>query len=214
MSAQSVAAVALSDLISRFGIRRGPLGDPGSTQWSLDTLSGRFAELSSSEQTASLTASVHLILQSQHRGEPAAWVTVGPTSFFPPDLADSGVDLSSLPAIQTDDTRAAARAADHLIRSGAFGLVVLDLGAQCHFRVPVQARLAGLAKKHRTALLCLTKKDRDVPSIGSLVSIRGEAVTQKTSFNEYTWQVEVLKDKRRGPGWRHAGVCRGPDGLC
>jgi recombination protein RecA len=78
----------------------------------------------------------------------------------------------------------------------------------------VQSRLAGLAKKHRSVLLCLTRKKRDEPSIGSLVSLRGVTRVKKTGFDRFTWEINVTKDKRRGPGWSYAETLRGPEGLC
>ena len=77
----------------------------------------------------------------------------------------------------------------------------------------VQA-LAALAKKHHTTLVCLTQKEPAVPSLGPLVSLRAQGVIDKTGFNRFTWELEILRDKRRGLGWRHTEVCRGPDGLC
>jgi recombination protein RecA len=107
----------------------------------------------------------------------------------------------------------AARAADHLLRSGGFAVVVLDLSADARLRMPVQSRLSGLANTHRSAVVCLTRKKSDSPSIGSLVSIRGEARTERLEFDSFAWDIHVIKDKRRGPGWHHTGVCRGPEGL-
>ena len=40
---------------------------------------------------------------------------------------DGGIDLDALPVVRVPDARAAGRAADHLVRSGGFGLVVIDL---------------------------------------------------------------------------------------
>ena len=77
----------------------------------------------------------------------------------------------------------------------------------------MQSRLVGLAKKHQAALICLTEKDTHRPSIGSLVSIRAEAMRQRDHDNRYTCRAQILKDKRRGPGWQHKEVFRGPDGL-
>lgn len=218
MEGNAIASSDIAVLISRLGIRRGEqpgLGaGPGGGCWGLDTLSGRIAELSSDGLTASISAAVSLVLQAQRRGEPAAWVAVGQSTFYPPDVAQSGVDLEGLPVVRVADSRAAARTADKLLRSGAFAVVVVDLGRDHHVRVPVQSRLAGLAKKHRTVLLCLTKKKRDEPSIGSLVSLRAETRVKKTGFDRFAWEVRVTKDKRQGPGWVHEETCRGPEGLC
>jgi recombination protein RecA len=206
----------LPRLMSRLGIQHGPAGIPSPREWTLDGLAGRFAELSSPAAGASLTAAIALVRDAQLRGEPAAWVAVGGTTFYPPDVAASGIDLDALPVVRAADKRAGARAADHLLRSGGFGVVVIDLGPQHSLRMSMQSRLAGLAKKHRTVLLCLTRKDTDAPSIGSLVSIRGEAVVEKIGFDRFAWQVNVIKDKRRGPGWRYRpeNPYTGPEGLC
>jgi recombination protein RecA len=185
-----------------------------SSFWRLDTVAGRLVEVSSGGPTASLTIAVGLVLEAQQRGEPAAWITASDSIFFPPDLDASGVDLQALPVVRVDDPSRAARATDVLMRSGGLALIVLDLGSTLGLPVPVQARLAGLAKKHHTALVCLTRKGTRRPSLGSLVSLRGEGATTRTSFDRFTWEIRIVKDKRRGPGWRHAEVCRGPDGLC
>ena len=99
------------------------------------------------------------------------------------------------------------------MRSGAFGLMVVDLGERAALPLRAQTRLVGLAKKHDTALLCITKKDDDRPSLGSLVSCRAEAARTKRLGERYRCEVRILKDKRRGPGWSHTEVCRGPAGL-
>lgn len=212
MNNNLLTTAELDQLIARFGIRPTPSSD--TREWNLSSLAGRFVELSSAEETASLTAAMSLVCESQLRGEPAAWIAVGDSIFFPPDAADSGVDLTALPVVRTPDTKTAVRAADRLLRSRGFGLITLDLGPKSAMRVSVQTRLAGLARKHHTALLCLTRKGHHTASIGSLVSIRGRTRVKKTGFNKFTWEIEILKDKRLGPGWFHAGVCCGPDGLC
>ncbi len=209
-----LASADLSSLIARLGIQQIPSREPVPSEWNLDLLSGRFAELSSDGETASISAAVSIILEAQHRGEPAAWVAAGPSTFFPPDAAASGLDLESLPVVLVPNGASAARVADWLLRSGAFAVVVLDLGTDWEMPIPVQSRLVGLAKKHRTALLCMTKKRRDTPSIGSLVSIRGEASAKKTGFDRFTWALQILKDKRRGPGWSYEEESRGVEGLC
>jgi recombination protein RecA len=214
MKSNVVASPEIAALISRLGIRRGNLPGPDSGRWSLDNLSGRFAELSSEGECAAISAAVSLVLEAQRRGEPTVWIAVGRSTFYPPDAARCGIDLRSLPVIKTGDSRAAARTADKLLRSGAFSVIVLDLGHDHNIRVPVQSRLAGLAKKYRAVLLCLTKKKRNAPSIGSLVSLRGETCVKKTGFDRFTWGIRVTKDKRQGPGWGHEETCCGPEGLC
>ena len=97
--------------------------------WSSAELSGRLCELSTvGSAPAALTAAFGLVLDAQRAGEPTAWVTTTADTFFPPDVAASGVDLTALIVVRVPDTRTAGRAADRLLRAGAFGLVVLDLG--------------------------------------------------------------------------------------
>lgn len=165
------------------------------------------------EATAPLTLAFGLVLQAQWQNEPVAWITRDDSLFYPPDAAEGGVDLDALTIIRIPDGRAATRAADQLVRSGAFGLIVLDLGAKPDVPAPLQTRLAGLANKHQTTLLCLTTKGDEIPSLGPLVSLRVAARRERLADDRFSCGLIVLKDKRRGPTWRHAEVCRGPAGL-
>lgn len=183
------------------------------SSWDYGALSGRLAELSSTGASALLTAAFGLVLQAQQAGDPVAWVTSRASTFFPPDAAEGGVDLAALAVVRAADVLQAARAADQLLRSGAFGLVVVDLAAlpgPARVPPPQQTRLAGLAQKHAAAVLALTAKGADAPSLGSLVSVRAEARRGPGP----TCEVRVLKDKRRGPGETRREACRAPAGLC
>ena len=182
--------------------------------WNLSSLAGRLTEMSDSGAAPSLTAAAALILQAQQRGEPAAWIGFGNSIFFPPDFAEWGIDLEALPVVRVPDALAASRAADQLLRSGAFGLVVLDLKAEARMHMAVQSRLAALARKHHAALLCLTRKKRGAPSLGPLVSLHGEGRIWRTAFSRFDWEIRMVKDKRGAPGWSHMESCRGTDGLC
>ena len=160
-----------------------------------------------------LTAAFRLVLDAQFEGEPAAWIAATPDTFFPPDAAENGVDLNALALIRVPDARAAARAADRLLRSGAFGLIVMDLNSNPTFPIPLQARLVRQARAHDTALLCLTCKARESSSLGAMVSLRGQTSCRRLAVDRFQYDIEILKDKRHGPGWRHSEICRGPDGL-
>lgn len=181
--------------------------------WNLEQVTGRVVEISGSGATAPLTLAFGLVLQAQHRNEPVAWITRNDSLFYPPDVAEVGVDLDTLTIVRVPDGRAAARAADQLVRSGAFGLVVLDLGAKPDVPAPLQIRLAGLANKHQTALLCLTTKEDRTPSLGPLISLRVAARRERLADGQFSCGLTVLKDKRRGPTWRHMEICHGPAGL-
>ena len=124
--ARSSATAAGARIVRLDGLA--PAAGPEEARWGLAALRGRLTELSARGATATLTTAIELVLEAQHATEPIAWVTLGNTSFYPPDLADSGVDLAALLVVRVHDVTAAARAAERLLRSGAFGLVVLDFG--------------------------------------------------------------------------------------
>ena len=71
-------------------------------RWTLDELTGRLTELSGQGAVASLTAATALLLEAQLRGEPCAWILLPGSSFFPPDLAASGVDLEALVVVRVE----------------------------------------------------------------------------------------------------------------
>ena len=178
--------------------------------WRLSTFAGRLGEICGGRDSAVLTLTFRLVLEAQREGEPTAWITRRDHWFYPPDAAEVGVDLAALVVVQVDGGLAGVQAADHLLRSGAFGLVVLDLGPDLRPSIAVQARLGGLAKRHRTAVLFLTDAGRQ---LGSLISIRAEAVRTREEEDRFRCRARILKDKRHGPGGGHAEVYRGPDGL-
>jgi hypothetical protein len=181
--------------------REGGLLDPSRTL-------GRVVEVSEAGAHGALSAVCGLVLQVQQKGEPAAWVEAGPTIFFPPDLAFRGLDLGALTVILAPGTRAALGVADGLLRSGAFGLVVLD-GVTGPVDEAWLGRLARLAEDHRTTVLFLTRKTPEEPSLGSLVSLRGAVAPGPGG----TTEVRVLKDKCSGPPTRERYSFHGPSGL-
>ena len=197
---------------SRSWMRRS-LTRPAPAAWTLAALSGCLAELSGAGPAPALTLAFGLVREAQRRGEPAAWIGRTESTFFPPDAAAGGVDLAALPVIRLGDVRHRLRAADRLARSGAFGLLVVDLGDRLELPLAVQTRLAEQALAHGTLILCLTEKTERQPSLGSLVAVRAQARCIRHGPDRYACQVQVLKDKRRGPGWTDREWCRGPDGL-
>jgi recombination protein RecA len=183
------------------------------SHWTLAELAGRIVEISSAGASAALTIAFGLVRETQERGEPVGWVTSGESFFYPPDAADNGTDLTALVVVRLLDTASIPRAGEKLLRSGGFGLVVLDLGAT-DIPMPLQTRLTGLAHRHHTALVCLTEKECKTFSLGSLVSLRAHAEKKRVSENHFACALRVLKDKRRGPTWNHEALYSGPPGLC
>jgi recombination protein RecA len=173
-----------------------------------------------------LTAATKLMADAQATGEPVAWVGIDESSFYPPDVAESGVSLADLVVVRIPlnssthrSTRPRPRstllavAAERLLRSGAFGLVLLDLGQAPELSQPLQSRLLGLAQHHQAAVLCLTEKSEASASLGSLVSLRAHVGRTWLGGERFECELRVSKDKRRGPVWSEREVCRGPMGL-
>ena len=186
---------------------------PLPSRWTLSEIAGRLVEISGAGASAALTIVFGLVLETQRHGEPVGWVTSAASSFYPPDVAGNGVDLSALMVVRLSGAENIPRAGEKLLRSGGFGLVVLDLGA-ADIPMPLQTRLTGLAHRHHTALACLTEKERRSFSLGSLVSLRAHAEKKRVAANRFACALRVLKDKRRGPTWSHEEYYSGPAGLC
>jgi recombination protein RecA len=209
------------------------LPSPSGDFFRLEPLAGRLVEISGHRASANLTVAFGLVLEAQGKDEPVAWVTLSRSTFFPPDVADSGIDLTRLAVVRVSDGIAACRATVELTRSGGFGLVVLDFGpgdleekfskpaprdrrfwkkrASASLSVPFITKLVGLAQKTSTAVVVLTEKTREASSLNSLISFRCEA--RRDLERPCEIEIDVLKDKRRGPGRRYREVCRAPAGL-
>lgn len=202
-------------------------------RWNLESLAGGITEISDREPAAGLTAAARLIREAQERGEPAAWISAGDSLFYAPDLHDWGVDLAALPVLRVHGALAAARAAECLLRSGAFALVVCDFSQELagnrgfaparpaaavarYAPLPpvIQVRLAALCRRHESALLLLAQKPEETPPIASMAMIRAKGMVYKTGFDRFVFELQTLKDKRQGTGWSHKEELRGPDGLC
>ena len=211
-NARGTAATAKVLPLDELRARRG--GEDKAAGFELGALRGRFVELSARGATATLTAAIGLVGDAQREDEPVAWIMGPSDSFYPPDVADSGVDLAALVVVRVPDLAVAARAAERLLRSGSFGLVILDLGRSgAEIATAHQGRLVTLAQAHDAAVVCLTEKTEDTASLGSLVSLRAEAVRAGMLGSGFEVRLRVLKDKRRGPGWTHAINVRGPAGT-
>jgi recombination protein RecA len=205
-TAATSPVLSLDELRSRRG------AEQSSALWGLEAIRGRLVELSARGASATLTAAIELVASAQSQSEPVAWLSLTDGTFYPPDVAESGVDLAALVVVRAPDATQVAKAAERLLRSGAFGLVVLDLGRNNDLSMAIQGRLVTLAQTHDAAVVCLTEKTNDSASIGSLVSLRAEALRLRDAAG-FEMSVRVIKDKRRGPGFVHTVKKRGPAGL-
>ncbi|MCA9701838.1 MAG: hypothetical protein KC431_30230 [Myxococcales bacterium] len=210
---------------------------------------GRITELCGSAQT---TAAVSILAQAQREGETAAWIQPVRGELYPPDLEAFGVDVGALVVIHVPEAPAAnqrprraiglgsqpttggqiagpsgqCRAAELLLRSGGFGLVVIDF---CHDEprgsTAWQGRLLGLARQHEARLVLLRRSAREQPaSLGPLVGLRlashvarAPAPNDPPGFTPRTGRFElrheVLKNKSGGPVAPAPAHVRGPWGL-
>jgi recombination protein RecA len=182
-------------------------------EWNFTQVAGRYVEISGGRASATLTLTFHLVVDAQRRHEPVGWATSTQSSFYPPDVAELGVDLATLVVVRVPQADAIAPAGEKLLRSGGFGLVVLDLGT-ADIPMPLQSRFTGLAHHHHAALVCITKKQTNAFSLGSLVSLRVHAERKKLRDGKFPCALRVLKDKRRGPSWSYEQLHKGPPGLC
>ncbi len=182
--------------------------------FTLETLRGRLVELTSSGPSACLSLSCTLLLEAQKHSTPVVWISLTRDSFYPPDLAANGIDLSLLPVVWAPELRSAVRAADWLLRTGAFGLLVIDLYRNARLATPLQARLAHLAQQHGCTVCFLTVKAEAAPSLGSMISLFARIFRSRSAPGRFRLELKVVKDKRRAPVWGHVEHVDGPPGLC
>jgi recombination protein RecA len=193
---------------------------------------GKLVELSGVGAAARHSTAAAMVRQAQAEGETTVWVQSAGGPLYPPDLAESGVDLAALAVVQVPTDRGEvglARAAELLLRSGAFGLCVLDLSAPPTWlegqvakdmsERPVhaprlrgevwQARLAALARMHASRVVLLTRAASGRASLGPMIGLRVEARRVRRAPGVFAIRPEVVKHKggaligattlRRGP---------------
>lgn len=211
-----MAALSLQDLLATGKVwhQAGRTPAPTTPTWNLAILAGRYVELAARGPAARLTLAGALLLEAQLAREPAAWITAPTSTFFAPDFARNGIDVSAVVVVRAPTTLAMLRAADTLLRAGAFGLVVVDFEstpATEPIPLAAQTRLVGLAQHHQAVLLCLTRRGESHPP--GLASLRVEASLARTGSGRFESRLEAVKDKRAGPGWRHTMELRAVPGL-
>lgn len=176
-------------------------------------LKGRLVELSQGHGSAGLSFLCLRVLEAQHLGEHVIWVQNGNSTFFPPDFAANGVDLGALTVVRAPNTRGALRAIHHLLHSGAFGMVVMDIREDRRPVIPgILGRFAHLAEKNGTALIFLQENEPE-NGLGSMISLRLSTHLSRIEPGVFRCDVEVVKDKRKGPGLRLSEIYHAPAGL-
>ena len=132
---------------------------------------------------------------------------------YPPSLAAAGVNLERLLVVPAHDAVSAARAADVLLRAGAFGLVVIPAVS-----LPAVAwtRLAGLAHRSNAVLLALGTEASD--ELRYFASLRVRLRPRRVRWSGVSGlfcalagaelEATVLKHKRASPGRSAELFCR------
>lgn len=215
---------------------RAPADKPGEdggtnkhSRWSFELLRGQLVELCGADASAALSFGARLILQAQCSDAPVAWVTAGESLFFAPDMRQSGVDLGALAIVWLEDTLQVLRGVDALLRSGGFGLVVVDLGEGAKISRSQQNRLARMAERHEATVVFISGSalgERRMPRASASrnsskktrtsalrVSLRVEASRARAASGDFCCTLRALKDNRRAPGWTDKEVRRGTPGL-
>ncbi len=176
-------------------------------------LRGRLVEVQSDGQGASLSVVFDVLLEAQEAGEPVAWVTATSSVFCPADAALGGVDVSALVVVRVRNVVSGLRSAERLLRSGAFGVVVMDLGPTPQVPVGALGKLVKLAQHHDAVVMGVTGSRRGRVSLGPLVSLRVRTERARGAEGLFSCSVDVLKDKRSGLGWSSSWDWSGPSGL-
>jgi hypothetical protein len=131
------------------------------------------------------------------------------TELFPPALAAAAVRLERLLWVPVDDPKATARAADIVLRSGAFGVVVIPaLPSGPGTSSATWTRLASLA--HRAGALLVALGVEVSTELRYFASVRVETAIERVRWNGtdgllcelagYDVRATVLKHKRAAPG--------------
>jgi recombination protein RecA len=186
----------------------------------LDTLApaARIVELAGGPRASRTTLAASLVVEAQMLNEPVAWIERRAGDLFPPDLAACGVDLSALIVVRVaDDERSGPRAAELLLRSGAFGLVVIDYAHAATPRARATeawlGRIAALARLHESRVLVLAAPPVTAPALGTLVSVRIETVREDTHEDEVALTYEAVRYKSHLSPPRGRFVRRPPRGF-
>ena len=196
---------------------------------------GRLVELTGGLDGAPTSLAVAQLADAQRTGAIAAWLQPERGPLFPPDLAANGVDLDALTVVhvpvRTEPAREAGRraprgrtptptatvghdlpkAAELLLRSGAFDLLVLDLRPRAPRPGAWLGRLQALARTHTTTVLLLSDVRAPIEA-GSTATLRlsPRRRRERTAFVVAT---EVVRDKLHAVTAPPVAVRPGPIGL-
>lgn len=135
-------------------------------------------------------------------GTPPVRIQPGRTQFLRAQLRRNGTGLPGI-----------IRATEMLVRSGAFGFVVVDLREDGRLPPAWQGRLLSAAREHGSRIVFLSSHAIDRESVGALVGLRLEPHRVRFAPGLFAIEHRVLKNK---PGLPFADASehrRGPWGL-
>lgn len=186
-------------------------GASGGGSWSYESLLGVLAEVSEETPSGAVSFVTEIIIEAQRRREPVAWVSGTQSIFFPPDMAARGVELSAVAVIRAGGETDSLTAAEWLAGSGAFGLLVVDAEGEWNVSDASLGRVQKLAERNQCAVLFLTRKRRNDPSLGSRISVRG--FVARSGAAPFVTDICTVKDKRSNTSTRQRRQYNGPPGM-
>lgn len=212
----SLRSGVLGTLGALGGAERGRPGDREGDAGETGLPRGRLIELAGGPTAARTSAAVQILVETQREGDPVVWIQPRGGTLYPPDLAAAGIDLGALLVVHVppEAGRAGqAKAAELVLRSGAFGALVLDL---CDAEPPRGdawlGRLASLAREHDSRCVFLTSQADS--SLGPLIALRLLALRRRSRFGRFRLELDVLKDKSGcRPSLPGPRAWVGPDGM-
>ncbi|MGF1467591.1 MAG: hypothetical protein ACFCGT_15810 [Sandaracinaceae bacterium] len=173
-------------------------------------------ELAGGPAAARTTAACALLLEAQRDGDLCAWIQPEGGALYPPDLAATGIDLEALLIVHVPPSAGPGglpRAAELTLRTGAFGVVVVDLSVAAPPRGEAWlGRLASLARE-REARCVLLGPEEAPSSLGPLVPIRLRPLRRRVRPGRFAVTTDVLKDKGGHQPVLSVPPLRGPRGL-
>ena len=190
---------------------------------------GVLTELSWAPGAARTTLAALWTAGLQEEGQAVAWVERCGSTLFPPDLAALGIDLAKLDVLRLPNKAAAldlGRGTELLLRTGAYGLIVVDLtdvdmeirrllGLTQDLRklraltqlwpMAMQSRLRALTRKHRTRLVLLTSTPATAMSLGVAVHLRiAPRCTRSGQLQLAVLKAKLSQHESQGPSADHA----------
>jgi RecA/RadA recombinase len=167
---------------------------------------GRLVEVSGTSSSGKATLALGLCLRALEQGRAAAWIDVE-GGFWPVAAVEAGLPLDRFLVVKLPSGAAALRAAHILLSStGAVAALVVDLPAAAPRERELVA-LQRMAERSDAALLFLTARARDAPSLGATVALRLHAERRPGG----RLAVEVLRNKGGHSQRTIEEVMDGPD---